>query len=79
MRVYKEDQLEELYCNRCGRKIRVENHIVTDGVLSLDYKWGYFSNKDGKMHSFDLCEKCYDEIVRDFKYPINETGYNELI
>ena len=79
MRVYKEDRLEELYCNKCGRKIQVNNNIIMDGVLSVDYKWGYFSCKDGKKHSFDLCEKCYDEMIKTFMYPIKETGYNELI
>lgn len=79
MRVFKEKQLEELYCNKCGRKIEVQNHIVQEGVLSIDYQWGYFSNKDGKKHKFDLCEKCYDEIIKAFRYPIEETIENELL
>lgn len=79
MRVYREEKLEQLYCNRCGRKIEVQNQIIQEGVLSVDYKWNYFSNKDGMRHSFDLCEKCYDEMIRNFKYPIEETEYNELI
>lgn len=79
MRVYREEKLEQLYCNRCGRKIEVQNQIIQEGVLSVDYKWNYFSNKDGVRHAFDLCEKCYDEMIRNFKYPIEETEYNELI
>ncbi len=79
MRVYKKEKLEEIYCNKCGRKINVENEIVKEGVLSVDYKWGYFSNKDGMMHSFDLCEECYNFMVKDFIYPVSEKEYTELI
>ena len=26
------------------------------GVFRVDYEWGYFSEKDGERHAFDLCE-----------------------
>lgn len=79
MRVYKEEKLEKIYCNKCGREIKVENEIVKEGLFSVDYKWDYFSNKDGMKHSFDICEQCYNEIVKDFKYPVNETEYTEML
>lgn len=79
MRVYREEKLEEVYCNQCGRKINVENGIVKEGVLSVDYRWDYFSEKDGMKHSFDLCEHCYDLIISKFKYPVLESEYTELI
>ena len=40
-----------------------------EGVFSVDYTWGYFSDKDGERHSFDLCESCYDELLRSFRIP----------
>jgi hypothetical protein len=79
MRVFKEEYLTEIYCNKCGKQIDLDNGIIAEGVFSADYKWGYFSNKDGVCHKFDLCEKCYDEITSKFKYPLEESGYSELI
>lgn len=79
MREYNEDKLVEVICNKCNRKITVENDIIKEGVFSVDYKWGYFSKKDGFKHSFDLCEECYDNLVLDFKTPVIEDEYSELI
>ena len=39
-------------------------------VFSADCVWGYFSNKDGERHSFDLCESCYDELLKTFLIPV---------
>ena len=52
MRVYKQNQLESVFCNKCGKKIKVQNHVIVEGAFELEYKWGYFSDKDGKKHSF---------------------------
>ena len=43
--------------------------ISQEGVFSADYEWGYFSEKDGERHSFDLCEECYDRLIASFKLP----------
>lgn len=85
MRVFKYDEatqkkiLKEVYCNNCGKKIKVENEIIKEGVMSIDYKWEYFSEKDGEEHSFDLCEHCYDVIVEKFKHPVLKNDYTELL
>lgn len=79
MRVYNEQKLSQVYCNKCGKNIKVKNGIIEEGVLSVDYKWGYFSNKDGKQHSFDLCEECYDEMIKLFDLPVTEKEYTELL
>ncbi len=55
--------LVELRCNCCGRVMKVENGIIMEGCFHVDYPWGYFSKKDGIMHSFDLCEECYDKWI----------------
>ncbi len=55
--------VKEMFCDRCGKKIHVKDGIVMEGVFSFEYEWGFFSNKDGEIHSADLCEKCYDEVV----------------
>lgn len=75
MRHYKtiestKEYIEEMYCNKCGDSIQVTNGIVAQGVYQGDSVWGYFSNKDGVKHSFDICEKCYDKMVNEFVIPI---------
>ena len=51
-------------CNRCGKE------MVAEDVLSVEKRWGYFSNKDNEVHHFNLCEKCYDEIIATFQIPV---------
>lgn len=79
MRVYEREKIKEIYCNRCGKRIEAENEVIKEGVFQVDKKWGYFSEKDGIMHSFDLCEKCYDKMIARFKYPVTVTDYSELV
>lgn len=54
----------KIVCNKCGREIQNED------VLSIEKRWGYFSNKDNDVHKFDLCEKCYDEFIATFEIPV---------
>lgn len=54
----------KIVCNKCGREIENED------VLSIEKRWGYFSNKDNEVHKFDLCEKCYDEFVSTFQIKV---------
>ena len=41
-------------------------------------QWGYFSKRDGEIHSFLLCEDCYDEMVKKFVIPPMVTEATEL-
>ena len=69
MRQYKMQETKEVYkiiCNKCGKEIFVKNGIAEEDVLSVEKRWGYFSNKDNEIHEFDLCESCYDEFVKTF-------------
>lgn len=63
-------QGKTVYCNRCGKSLHVENDIVMEGILSVETTWGYFSKKDGEIHSFDMCEECYDNLIKQFKHPV---------
>lgn len=60
-------KLEAVMCNCCGKKLIVESGIVREGVISIDHVWDFFSEKDGEIHHFDLCEACYDNIVSEFR------------
>ncbi|MED9904175.1 MAG: hypothetical protein UFG06_08310 [Lachnospiraceae bacterium] len=81
MRKYKDEnkmQLTEVICNKCGRKLTVENGIIKEGHFSADTVFGYFSEKDGTRQKFDLCEKCYDAIIKEFSIPVCEIEEKEL-
>lgn len=68
MRKYKDGgtQLETLICNGCGKKIIVKNGIIREGVFAVEHAWDFFSEKDGEIHCWDLCEECYDQLLSNF-------------
>lgn len=59
-------QLAAVICNCCGKKLVVEEGIVREGVMMVDHAWDFFSEKDGDIHHWDLCEACYDLMVSQF-------------
>ena len=84
MRKYIEDtgvqvQLQEVCCNQCGRKIKMEHGIVKEGLYHGRVRWEYFSQKDGEYHQFDICEDCYDKWVRTFQIPVEKGDYTEFM
>ncbi len=82
MRIYEDDKKEEIFtviCNKCKKEIKVENSIIKEGIFSAEHLFGYFSEKDGETHSFDLCEECYDKIVSEFKIPPEIVEVKELL
>ncbi|ADL03254.1 hypothetical protein Closa_0626 [[Clostridium] saccharolyticum WM1] len=71
MRKYKNGgQLETVMCNCCGKKIIVSEGVAREGVISINHTWDFFSEKDGEIHHFDLCEDCYDTMIQEFKIPV---------
>lgn len=75
MRQYRIDtkeskKINQIICNCCKKEIAVIDGFAREGVFSVDFDWGYFSGKDGETHSFDLCEACYDEVIRKFRVPV---------
>lgn len=52
--------------------IPVIEGVPQEDVLSVDKRWGYFSDKDNRMDHFDLCEACYDELTGSFKIKLEE-------
>ncbi len=72
MRQYKiqeTKEVEKIICNKCGKEILVKNGMPEEDVLSVQKRWGYFSDKDNEVHEFDLCEACYDELLSTFAIP----------
>ncbi|MEF9942003.1 MAG: hypothetical protein RSA90_05740 [Lachnospiraceae bacterium] len=63
-------EVDKIICNQCGKEILITDGNPEEGVFSVEYKWGYFSNKDGATHAFDLCEECYDKMIEGFLIPL---------
>ena len=84
MRVYKEKEqreavLTKVFCNQCGKGLAVEDGILKEGCFSIDYTFDYFSNKDGYIYSFDLCEECFDALLKGFRNPAKITETKEFL
>lgn len=80
MRKYKSGgQLDTVICNCCGKKLAVENGILREGAIMVDHIWDFFSEKDGEIHHYDLCEECYDEMTRQFRIPVDIEEQTELL
>ena len=69
----------KMICNQCGKVWTAENGKETEDWLCVDKTWGYFSGKDGERHSFDLCEECYDRLIRGFALPVTVEERKELL
>lgn len=59
-----------LYCNSCGKSIKVEKGILMEDAFEATKEWGYFSHRDMEVHHFNLCEDCYDKLISEFKIPV---------
>ena len=68
----KENRIQEVYCNGCGKKLLIAKGMVMGGGFHGQVQWGFFSQKDGETHSFDPCEKCYDPFVACFQIPLEK-------
>lgn len=75
------DRKEEVavICNQCKKELKVENGIVKEGCFQGEAQFGYFSKKDGRKYSFDLCEDCFDKMLKGFLIPAEETEITEYL
>lgn len=70
---------KSVYCNGCGEKIAETIENLQVDFLHVQKKWGYFSGKDQECHSFNLCESCYDKMIRNFVKEVAVTEETELL
>ena len=61
--------MELIYCNKCGKTIKVRKDIPLEDFIQIRKSWGYFSKKDGKTQEFVLCEECVEWLEREFIRP----------
>lgn len=80
MKIYNKDgKMTGAACNCCGKILLQEQGVWKEDFASFRKEWGYFSDKDGIVHSFDLCEKCYDRMIESFQIPVDEEEKKELV
>ena len=72
-------QLTKIVCNQCGRTLKIQDGILQEGVFRGMAEWGFFSEKDGEIHDFDLCETCYDRMAGSFRIPVEKEEQTELL
>lgn len=72
-------KVNEIYCNVCGRQIKMENGILKEDVFEATKEWGYFSKKDLEVHKFNICEDCYEEMISKFKIPVYISNKKEVM
>ncbi|MGN1266599.1 MAG: hypothetical protein ACI4UH_01555 [Dorea sp.] len=63
-------EISKIICNKCGKEIPFIKGVPQEEVLSVEKRWGYFSEKDNRIDRFDLCEDCYDQLVESFSIKI---------
>lgn len=73
------EMTEKLFCNCCGRELRLIEGVPGEGACRIHQEWGYFSDKDGETHEFILCEKCYDNMISKFVRPVKITERTEIL
>ena len=73
------NKLKKAICNNCKKELRVERGILKEGIFEGIHTFGFFSNKDGMTHKFDLCEECYDRMVGRFLIPVTEIEEKEIM
>ncbi len=71
--------LASVICNCCNKELRVENGILKDECIHISHAFGYFSEKDGEIQCFDLCEECYNKMVAKFRVPVESGERTELL
>jgi len=81
MRIYQKEKSELLSvtCNKCKKKLFVENGILKEGNFEGNKIFDYFSENDGVQHKFDLCEDCYKQFISTFKIPIEKKEITEFM
>ena len=58
---------EKIFCNCCGRALKMVEGRLLEDYFHMEKTWGYFSDKDGIAQSADICEACMEQWMRGFQ------------
>ncbi len=62
-------ELESILCNKCGKELKNHKNGFYHSFFDTSYRWEYPSKFDNEVHSFQLCEECYEQFIKSFHYP----------
>ena len=71
----KTEVVSEIICDCCKKSIDPDKN----DFVHIEKEWGYFSNKDGQIHIFHICESCYDTWTGQFRIPVKVEEQTELL
>lgn len=60
----KEMKVDEVICDVCKRKIEKDSFGYIRDHIHIEKTWGYNSDKDGEHIEADICEECFDKIIK---------------
>lgn len=74
MKTYKESSvciqsLDGVVCNFCGENIKKNDFGYYQDYISFEKQWGYGSPHDGDTHIVDICQHCYEVLLKKMKLP----------
>ena len=66
---YKTEKIERevadlVICDRCGLEQKMHHGMSDRDIIEIRHQYGYGSPKDGDYIEADICEVCFDEIVK---------------
>lgn len=64
----KENQVVEVYCNCCGKKLAVKDGVIMEGVLPVTAFWGYFSEKTENVTPLIYAKAVLINGLQGFKF-----------
>lgn len=70
----------DIICNNCGNSCKTSYDKMEsyEGLLEITVQGSYWTKKlsDCANYTFSLCENCLSEMFKNFKVPVEITGYN---
>ena len=71
--------IDVIVCNKCGKRVEYIDGILKEDFCYVKKEWGFFSKKDLKVHSFNLCEECYHHLIENFVIPVKISQKIEVL
>jgi hypothetical protein len=68
------EKLADVMCDRCGKSCWDKEHMNIE-YAEMKAMWGYGSGHDCERHKIQLCEKCYDEMVKVMEIKVQISHY----
>ena len=57
-------EADVIICDSCGKEIRKNKFNEFEDFYQIEKTSGYHSNKGGQHDCYDICEDCYDRMIK---------------